>query len=415
MVMTVSGTQGKPLLLVGWHGKAMEIFRNRGQSIVCAIDPHDRAEADHLGLLDSCVTVVDTSSPEAVLAGLYQRQMSLRDFAGVWSALEMGLVAASMLAALSGRTGMPLATAVALRDKYTQKAAVRAVGIPVTGCQVVDDLIHVASICDGRRLVVKPLSGAAARDTFLVEDGDTVVALAEALPAEKHGPWLVEEYVDGPEMHFDGVVREGQLTLLSVSQYLQNVITIRDGGLVGSVTLDPDADRAIYEQAADLTSRALAALGHTDGVFHLEAFRTTEGLVFSECAGRIGGGLVRDAVLRKFGINLVEAWIDVIDGTESAPARVAASSYGWIHLPAPSGRLLSVPDEAELLRLPGCTLARIDVGVGYNMPVMSLGSDVRAARVLVSGESRTEVEWRMLKIAEWFSSQVRIAPPETRD
>jgi formate-dependent phosphoribosylglycinamide formyltransferase (GAR transformylase) len=68
---------------------------------------------------------------------------------------------------------------------------------------------------------------------------------------------------------------------------------------VGTVLLEPSGHADLYAQAQDLVSRALAALGHTNGVFHLEAFRQGDRLVFSECAGRTSGGMVREKLQEK--------------------------------------------------------------------------------------------------------------------
>ena len=48
------------------------------------------------------------------------------------------------------------------------------------------------------------------------------------------------------------------------------------------------------------------ALPAFDGGFHLEAFLTPEGPVFSEVGSRIGGGSIPEEVELSYGVNIVE-------------------------------------------------------------------------------------------------------------
>ncbi len=96
--------------------------------------------------------------------------------------------------------------AVALRDKYVQKRLIKSAGIPVTEFYTVDLITDIKKI--NKPVIIKPLSGGGARDTFRV---DSINKLGELRNLKHIGPWLVEDLVSGSELHLDGVIRDGEV------------------------------------------------------------------------------------------------------------------------------------------------------------------------------------------------------------
>ncbi|MFH8477044.1 hypothetical protein [Streptomyces sp. NPDC018000] len=132
---------------------------------------------------------------------------------------------------------------------------------------------------------------------------------------------------------------DGHLRALAVPRYLQNLIAIKTGGPVGVTLLNPEDHPRLYEQVTDLTSAVLTALGHTDGVFHLEAFDQGHRLVFSECADRVSGGLVGEMPVRKLGLDLTAEWAHaLVQAKPKIPAEPQDDLYyGCANLAAPAG------------------------------------------------------------------------------
>ncbi|MFJ8621282.1 acetyl-CoA carboxylase biotin carboxylase subunit family protein [Kitasatospora sp. NPDC093550] len=395
-------SQKTDILLVGRYLKAVEALQERGRRVVNVVTPADLERLRHVPRHD-LVVVADAGNAEDVLAGLAREGMDPRDFAAVHSMREFTLVCASLLAHVGGGAGVPVQTAVALRDKAVQKHLVRRAGLPAARCRVVDrpeDLLR-----DGRPgpefpLVVKPLAGAGTRDTHLVAAPDELPDLASRLG---HGPWLVEEFVAGRELHLDGIVRDGRISFLAVSRYLRNVISIKEGAAVGSVALHPSANRALYDRARSLASDALDALGLRDGIFHLEAFEQPDRLVFSECAGRIGGGVIRECLAAAAGVDLLEEWAQVVLGLPATGSSWAQESYGWINLATPSGPLVRLPGREELLARPGCVAAGVDHDAARGpLPPSSQSSNLRLGWALVAGPDEQTVAQRLGEVSAWF-------------
>jgi hypothetical protein len=294
------------------------------------------------------VIVPDPERLDDVVSGLLRASIDVREFDCVCSENETGIVPAAILAAAYGRAGLPVATAVALRDKVIQKRRIRAAGIPVA-----------------------------------------------------------EQVATGSELHVDGVVRHGTVLFLVASRYLRNVVEIHTGGLVGSVTVDPDSHPRLYSQVYDLTSTALRAIGYTDGVFHLAAFEAEGRLVFGECAGRVGGGMVSATTRAKFGVDLYDEWARSVLGRPSGIARgrrYQQDPHGWVQLTARPGRIVAMPSADELRAQPGIVAVQPWLSVGDT----SGASNPRVARVVMRGATEEDLADDMRTFVSWFRDQVEV-------
>jgi hypothetical protein len=401
------------VLLIGWRAPAFVALNNHHARVVAVI------EARHLGSARShdpdgtFVVVPDAGDAEQVLVGLARARIPLDRFDVVGTTGEYPIVAAALLAVQGGAAGMPVATAIALRDKFVQKRLIRDAGLPVARARVVDFLSDLAGEQPAYPVVVKPLTGAGSKDTHAVAGPPELKPLAADDQRSPRGPWLVEEFIEGEELHIDGVVRHGTIRSFSVSRYVQNVLEIKAGGLVGSAVIDPDRRPDLYRKAEALISAALEALGHADGIFHAEAFEKDGGLVFSECGGRLGGGMIQETVLRRFGVNLCDEWARAALGLPPGqPAEPSGRQCGWIQLPAPGGVAQHVPTRSEVLQRPGCVEASITLTPGSETPDLSAASNMKAGRVVVAGATEEQVRERLLGLAAWFSDAVVVHAAE---
>ncbi|MFD7507782.1 acetyl-CoA carboxylase biotin carboxylase subunit family protein [Streptomyces sp. NPDC059853] len=409
-------------LYLGWQREAVDALQACGTRVMCVVSAAERGKPAEAGFDGPIAVARDHTNVEDVLGALAGYGLTPDRFETVCTEDEFALVTAAVLNALAGSSSadaLPLSVpvALALRDKAVQKRRIREANVPTARCRRLSDLAAVREEVRDAELVppfvIKPLAGAAAQHTHVVETSDTDSALKEIASSDAPvGPWLVEEYVHGEELHIDGAIRGGEIQVLSVSRYLHNVITVHDGHLVASATLD-DSD-PLVARAHRLAERSLTALGHADGVFHLEAFVDGEGLVFGECAGRIGGGLILDVVRSKYGVDLYAVWAAAALGCPPpAPVPVEeprTDSFGWVNLPAPTGRLRSLPTREEIEARPGVVL-----GQTWAVPGDILGDPRRASHLLVAkamvrAPSEAEVRAILRDTGEWFAQQVTVTP-----
>ena len=401
------------VLVVGWKAKAIKALTRHGIPVTSVVAPDEAAKCRKLGLGRTLVAG-DPTRAEDVAAVLARNGCSAADFAVVCSPQELTVLTAALLGAPAGNSAIGLSASLALRDKAVQKAAVRAAGLPVADCHVVAHTAELARVGARGPVVVKPISGAGSADTYRVDTAEAGSALAERLTAQGlHGPWLVEEFVHGTEMQVDGVVRAGELLFFSVSRYLNNLIHIHDGGVAGAASLAPTAHRDLYDRVRALTRDALDAIGLVDGVFHLEIFTGPEGIVFSECGGRVGGALTDEMLRHRFGVDIYDEWARAVLALPSAlapPETDPGDSVGYIHLTTRPGRVVSTPTHEELAARPGVLHAELDIQVGDLVEDLTVSSHLRAARVVVRGASDLSVAEELRSLSQWFEQATVIDP-----
>ncbi len=413
-----SQNRDRRTLVISWKSGVIPALQALGQDVTCVVAASDVTAARASGFTGLLVSVRDPGSVEDVLSGLLRNEIDLESFWAVGSNIESSVVAASVLGQLINARCIDLQSSILLRDKIAQKQAVREAGIPVADHFSVDSLADVSGMETRYPVVVKPIAGAGTADTHLVRSADAADRLARDIgPTAAHGPWAVEEFVDGPELAVNGVVRDGRLIMLSVSRYLQNLLAIKKGGAVGTVLLNEPGNEQLYARARSLTSQALAALGHTDGVFHLEAFDQGDRLVFGECAGRTGGGMLQEMIQRKFGVDLVGEWARaLLDVPAQIPAQPAdGRCYGMANLSCVPGRITAVPTAAQLAALDGVVEAQVSVRVGDTAPDATTASNLRVGRFVVAADSEDSVSKTLQTVIAWFRTQTSVAPGDPAD
>jgi phosphoribosylaminoimidazole carboxylase (NCAIR synthetase) len=401
-----------PVLHLGWwNDLADSLIAHRCDATFVVATADAEAPARH-GFTGRVVVVPDPDRLDDVVAGLLRAGIDMREFDCVCSEFETGIVPAAVLAAAYGRTGLPVTTAVALRDKMVQKQLIRDAGIPVADCRTIVDIAGLAGAGMPTPFVVKPLNGSSTNLTYVVHDQESLTFARDTIAASgQHGPWLLEQFMEGVELHVDGVVRHGTVLFLAASRYLQNVIEIQNGGLVGSVTVDPDTHSRLYSQVHDLTSTSLKAMGHTDGVFHLEAFEHEDRLAFSECAGRIGGGMVLQTTRAKFGVDLYDEWTRSVlrrPSGISMDRRADPKPHGWVQLTARPGRIVAMPSVEDLRARPDIVAVQPCLGLGDTVPDLGRASNSRVARVVMRGETEEGLAAQMRAFVGWFAEQVHV-------
>lgn len=391
------------VLLLGWKEAVVRSLLARGVPVTC-VDSRD-VGSGVAGV--RMVRVRDSADVSDVLAGLARADLPLTGFSHVLSAKEFPLVGAAALAAALGAEGMDLTVAVSLRDKYVQKNRVRAAGLPVADASLLNSVDELKSADLPRPFVLKPPAGGGSSSTFVIDDRADLGSAEMREVFAGSAPLLAESFVEGREIHVDGVVRAGRVLAHTVSRYLENLIKVRDGAAVASILLPPAEHADLYVQAGDLADRVLTALGHRDGVFHLEAFITDTGLVFSECGGRVGGVGVHPTVLAATSIDLHEQWVDAALGVPRDHLPVVGDGwvYGWLRLEAAPGRLTVVPSAAEVRDHPGVVWAQTTAVPGDVVGDPTSSTAVGLGSVVARAESVDLLARRIGEIDSWFQTR----------
>ena len=264
-----------------------------------------------------------------------------RDFDRVISVSEYELLDAARLREHLGVPGAPVDQVLLARDKVLMKRAVEQAGLRVPSFLPLPRFLEAAGrVSWNGWTVLKPHRGASSEDVLVFDTpGQAAAAVAAGATGVArldagHGleDFEVEEFVSGPIRHFDGLVQDGEVLVLSASEYLGTCLQYAQGRPMGSFQI------GFTEQTRAWVSRALAAVRIEDGSFHLEAIVHEGGadegeLVFLEVGNRVGGADVVATVELATGVHLPSYELrtllgEPIAGTLPEPP-ADRRRYGW--------------------------------------------------------------------------------------
>jgi biotin carboxylase len=199
-----------------------------------------------------------------------------------------------------------------------------------------------------------------ARLTRLLADPELVARDPEAAASV-----LIEEFVAGPEVAFEGLLRAGRLQALALFDKPDPL----DGPFFAETIyvtpsrLPPETQRAIEARVAE----AAAAIGLCEGPIHAELRLGTGDPVVIEVAARSIGGLCGRALRFGAGLSLEEVIIAHAVRRELACARTA-NATGVLMLPVPrAGVLRAIDGITAAEAVPGIREVTITARVGEDV------------------------------------------------
>lgn len=404
------------LLVLGWKPRFEETLRTLGMPVVIVLGEEERVRYEQVARdVGEVLNLPDKADVGRLLPALTRSGHGRGDITHVYTDQETPMVPGALLAEHLGARALSVSSAVLVRDKFLQKKALRMAGIDVAEHRLVPvgAAARAAVLGDFRYpAVIKPISAWGSRHIAVVGSADEAAAVLAALPPglPDADAFVVEEFVDGPEMHADGQLVDGEVAFLSVSRYWQPVLSTRRTALVGSRIVDPE-DGA-YPQAELLVRSVAKAFELETTTFHLEYFETSRGLVFSELAARTGGTWVTDTVREKFGVDLRQLALRSFVGLGAGRVPPTGDGVvGWSYLPAPAGTIRALPAEPEILALPGVRRVELD------QDLLGSASDRprRAGLVLLAGDDDADLRRRLDHVIEWFGHSVVMSGGEVAE
>ena len=222
--------------------------------------------------------------------------------------------------------------------------------------------------------------------TLVRTDAELAQAIEAAVAASRNATYIVEEYVEGPEVTVNAVSLDGVFHPLLVTD---------------RVTADPPAFGVALAhvwpcvsetQAPIAAARAAAeALGVRNGPTYTQIAIGEDGNRVVELAARLGGGHDAELVEALTGVKLNDLAIDAALGNEACVSETQSLHGGGcvLFLVAPEGRLLEVEGREEALAGEGVLDVRIYRERGHVFGPLRRGFD-RAGAVIAVGESREQ-------------------------
>lgn len=265
---------------------------------------------DHVSALFSEIYAIDT--PETFEATCFEQRMpeivsiaqalvgNHGSIDGIVSTHEHTVLPSALLREEFGVSGIQPTTALLCRDKIMMRKAmnITTTKVPFLDTDVVSYLEFKQFLAEHRRIIIKPSRQAASFGIEVISDQQ---GYNRDLPTQS----IVEPFIDLPIIHLDGYVVSGELRFMTASQSVNTCFSYTNlGGVLGSVII---TDKEIYHLCLDLALITVKNLGINDSVFHIECFKSDEGLIFLEAAARYGGGGINQLVKYTTGVSLSEA------------------------------------------------------------------------------------------------------------
>ncbi|MGE3289662.1 MAG: acetyl-CoA carboxylase biotin carboxylase subunit family protein, partial [Pseudonocardia sp.] len=301
------------VLHIGARPEALRALHRGGHEITVLYEAGDGRRMDRTPGLRALATRACAVDSYRVVESLWSAVHHLAPLPKVDAVLtthEYAVVPAAVLGAQLGAIAADPEMALACRDKAVQKRRWQAAGIRTARHLVLTDALtdatRVAELLAGAGLefpvIVKPVAAGGGISVSVARTADEVVAAAGADDDLRR--ILVEEFVDAPEWHVDGVVRDGAIEAMMVSQYGEPLLCTKAGRPMRSISYPPAGHPELYAEAAEITGRALAALGVATSVFHFELFGGPGAFVANELACRPGGSMLGRVAEKTIGVDL---------------------------------------------------------------------------------------------------------------
>jgi biotin carboxylase len=335
------------------------------------------AAGEELPLSTTEVIRVDLTSPRRA-AEVLADAAAISPIDAIVAVDDAGVIPAALAAEALGLPHNPPWAAAATRNKSVMRRALQAAEIPQPAFSLLESDADPSPAAAevGYPLVVKPLSLSGSRGVIKVEgprDLEAVVERVRRIVAEACSspsePLLMEEFVPGPEVAVEAILRGGELEILAVfdkpdpldGPYFEETIYVTPS------RLHPE----VIEELERVTAAACRALGLVEGPIHAE-LRVGDGKVtLLETAARSIGGLCSRAL--KFGLMGVSLETLILRHAAGLPPVQAAMgrASGVMMLPIPAAGTIGRVEGVELARaVPGITSVEITAPPGtYLRPV----------------------------------------------
>lgn len=210
-------------------------------------------------------------------------------------------------------TGLGESHARHFRDKLTMRTLARDAGIPIPEFTPVFNYDRLREFM--QRVpppwLLKPRSEASAMGISTIHQPDELWPVLDRL-GDAQSFHLLEQFLPGDVFHVDGLVQDGRLIFAEAHGYARPPMSVyQGGGVFATRTLERNSSTA--KSLVALDRRVLKALGAVRGATHVEFIRAhADGkFYFLECAARVGGANIAEAVEYATGLNLWAEWAKI--------------------------------------------------------------------------------------------------------
>ncbi|MFH9658857.1 ATP-grasp domain-containing protein [Streptomyces sp. NPDC017248] len=303
------------VLVIGGKLKLVRKARELGLDVVHAQYPN-AYDSGHWPYVDQALLVdygdIDRLLPLA--ASLHEAY----PFQAAVSLFELGLLPAARINEALGLSGESVDTVELLLDKWRMRRHLAAKGIsPVASAigRSPQDLREFAA-AHGFPVIVKPVRESGSVGVFCVREPADVDAVAERYRSLDDADWatgdlfsddsfeefLMEEYLDGPEVSVETLSFDGRHVVVAVTD--KEAFGGGSGFVELGLTQPSRAPQETLREVTRLVTDFLDAVGLRNGPGHTEIRLTSRGPRIIESHNRIGGYALNEMVESAYGVDM---------------------------------------------------------------------------------------------------------------
>lgn len=307
--------------------------------------------------------------------------------------------------------GQNYESALAFRDKVRMKQILADAGIRVPRFSRARSALDVITFIEkkGFPVILKPSFGYGSVKTQILKNSEDLFSILTQSKAfnEFHSAELeVEEYIDGEMYHVDGLVRDGEISIVWPSKCINTCLDMIFEKPTGAYLLAPE--NPLVLPLCEFAKLILKALPTPENAgFHLELFFKENNCVFCEIASRIGGPWVNDLWIRGLGIDLKREFIRAqayLPPSHNLTLKHSKKVIGEIIFPPKEGKVISVPKVCDLSGVVQYDFG-IEEGTDLSKPESMLG---HIASFIIEADSEDEMKVLIGQITEWFQDSFKI-------
>lgn len=395
--MTIEGeASGRVLLLTTVRSYRLEAFRaaadHLGIEVITGVDLPDELADQWPGALPLTFADVEESA-RRIIAYAADQPLS-----AVMAVDDSGSLLAAAAASALGLPHNDPAAAEAARDKWVMRRRLREGGVPVPWFRLfstADDPAEVVAQAP-YPCVVKPVNLNGSRGVIRADTPEQLTAAVGRLTrlisreSMEPRPYLVESFLPGFEVALEGILDDGELTVLALFDKPDPL----DGPFFEeTIYTTPSRLQASTQAAIEATTAAAAcALGLRVGPIHAEMRVNNDGVWILEVAGRSIGGLCSQILRFGVGDTLEELIIRQAAGLPLGDTSRHDRAAGVMMIPIPqAGLFRGATGIEEAAAVPLVT--GIEITARANYPIVPLPEgDSYLGFIFARGESPEDVE-----------------------
>jgi len=375
-------SKAKRILVIGGKKKNLEKAKSLGLEVLY-IQKKSLFLESHLEMADK-VFLFDFEDSE-VLLPLSKAIHAVFPFDYVISMTEVGLVPAARIRDALGLVGNSLTTVQLLKDKGLMRERLNSVGVsPVAAMRGVlqQDIMAFAEKY-GYPMIIKPIDGAGSFGIFMIHDEAEVQRVWEEIQTLGVGEFLIEEYLEGPEISVESFSFDGRHRVIAMTDK-----SIQSNFVEVGHSVPAQMSEEQYTLVEQMVVAFLTAVDFQIGPSHTEAKLTPRGPRIVESHNRVGGDKISELVEIAYGIDMVKmalGWpFGLVEEIAGHLTEIAGASIRFL-TPEP-GIVQQIEGIAEVKTHSAVHDLVVDVQVGSEVRPVKHSLD-RAGYLLVKGKN----------------------------